>query len=297
VQSSLRCPRPCSSSLDRTVLIARRWAPSGTFQRTGDRDAGCGPSLPLSIQSGSRRAGVAPPATINWHEELTGGPCPRTPGMSRLPGSTPWATCSELRTMTKTGPVWFTVPVGSRGSATAKTSGVPKALRRIQRERRAAGQAPLKIALFRPRDPAVTAQIAGLFVGAAAIGGASRVTGQPVDTIMKLFSPAPNDRRGLSHRVLVSVDAQEVRVYASNRQGICGPQIATYPSGAFRADISHFPGEIELTLSSADQGRMVLNGHWGPLRRSCARVAHAAVALSSQEPPEINSGGPKSTGQ
>lgn len=137
----------------------------------------------------------------------------------------------------------------------------------------------MELALFRSSDPEVVANVVAMMLGAAALGGASQVTGEAVDSIMKWSAPAANDRRGLPHRLLVSVGAADVRLYASNRRGTRGPRLVTYPRGAFTAHLSRYPGEIDLTLDSTGQGRIVVTGTWGLFHHSCIRAAKAAVAL------------------
>jgi hypothetical protein len=83
----------------------------------------------------------------------------------------------------------------------------------------------VELALFRSSDPEVVANVVAMMLGAAALGGASQVTGEAVDSIMKWFAPAANDRRGLPHRLLFRL-AQ--RTFACTPQTDEGLEVHTW---------------------------------------------------------------------
>jgi len=158
---------------------------------------------------------------------------------------------------------------------------MPRALRKLRRELKRSTGSETEVALFRVTDPVIVGSLMALMMGAASVGSMSAATGTAIDLILRPFGPTEQSRRGWPHRVIVIAEPTGVTLYASNRHGIQGGELATFAAGAFKADIDHYPGELELTLEPGDGRRYVVMGSWGPLRRSCSRAAHAVVRLSS----------------
>ena len=116
----------------------------------------------------------------------------------------------------------------------------------------------------------------------------SAVAGTAIDIILKPFAPTEQARRKWPHRVIIVVEPADVTIYASNRHGIQGGKLVRFQAGEFKADLDHYPGEIDLTFESLEGKSYWVRGSWGPIRRSCSRAAHAAIRLSSgSAQPEI----------
>ena len=158
---------------------------------------------------------------------------------------------------------------------------MPQALRKLRRQLRSSIGPEVEAAQFRVTDPAIVGSLMAAMMGAAAVGAMSAATGTAIDFILRPFGPTEQSRRGWPHRVIVVAEPSGVSIYASNRHGIQGLELVKFTPGEFKADIDHYPGELELSLEGADGKSYLVRGSWGPLRRSCSRAAHLAVKLSS----------------
>lgn len=136
------------------------------------------------------------------------------------------------------------------------------------------------MALFRAHNAELMANVAATFVGMASIGGMSAATGRAADAILKVFAPTEHAMRTWPHLVLISVDRDSVRVNASNRRGDQGPLLATYHKGTFRAQMSRYPGEVDLTIDPDQGGDVWVRGKWGFFHHDCVQVAEAVRALA-----------------
>jgi hypothetical protein len=150
---------------------------------------------------------------------------------------------------------------------------------------------PTELGMFHSTDPQLVSDVAALMMGAAAGISGSTATGTAVGRSLDVLGPSPKDRRRLPPWVAVVVTADEVCLFATDREGDLGRLVARLPRGTFRAHTSHYLHELDLTLESEREGRMVLKGKAGPLHPETKRVAAAACGLS------VNAASPKDDAQ
>jgi len=119
-----------------------------------------------------------------------------------------------------------------------------------------------------------------MMVGAAAVGAASQVTGEAVESTLRLFAPKSGGKYDLPHLVLVIADVDGVQVHASDRDATLGPELLSFPRGKFRAQLHHYPGEVDLALVKDAEPMVWLRGKRGPVHMDCMHTARKAVLLS-----------------
>jgi hypothetical protein len=154
--------------------------------------------------------------------------------------------------------------------------------RRLEKELLAVGHAPEQCAWFRPFNSATADMIIFLLEGAAAMTALSPVTGEAIAGINEFLIPNDDlDRKDLTPRVAVGVNAQVVEVWSGDQERALGKQLAAYLRDEFRGHFHHYPERVDLTLDDAENGRMVLTGSWTHLNDECLHTARAAVALAS----------------
>lgn len=97
------------------------------------------------------------------------------------------------------------------------------------------------------------------------------------------FVPGGGKTKTLPHWIVISVDTNTVKLFASDRKGLLGPLLAELQAGTFRASLLRNIGEVDLNIYPKSGSSISLKGKWGPFHRQQMAVARGVVAMTYPE--------------
>jgi hypothetical protein len=135
------------------------------------------------------------------------------------------------------------------------------------------------VGLFAVPNPETFRAFMSLAARAAALGGMSSVTGEAVDHLVSWLSDSSARQAGMPRHVLVVVTPDAVVLFA-DAQLKTDRKAARFEAGRFKAHVSRYPFNIDLSITPEDEERLVLSGSRGPWH-GVARTVSAVLPLAS----------------